>query len=929
MIRRQMDVLIFITSKSLKSLIFSQPLTAKKNKMNLKKYFFVIVLALTIASCKIFKKPETIGGMYPLVNLDTVETSAKTTEVPPYQASATRINDILHTKLDVNFDWEKQYLYGKATIKIKPYFYPTSVLQLNARGMELKEISLLQKDFIKTGLDDKKDPSGNYEVNISETIIKKPLDYTYENDIITIKLNKEYKNTEEYTVFIDYISKPNELKKGGGSVAITDDKGLYFINPDGKEKNKPQQIWTQGETQSSSVWFPTIDSPNERMTQEIFITVAKKFVTLSNGELIFSTNNEDSTRTDCWQMDLPHAPYLAMMAVGEFEIVKDKWGDKEVNYYLEKEYAPYSKDIFGNTPEMIEFFSTKLGVPYAWNKYSQIIVRDYVSGAMENTSATLHGEFLQRTDRELLDKNYEDVISHELFHQWFGDLVTCESWSNLPLNESFATYGEYLWEEYKYGPDEADLHHEESGKGYFSESERKTVNLIRFQFDDKEDMFDAHSYNKGGQVLHMLRKYVGDEAFFASLKLYLESNKFASVEIHNLRLAFEQVTGEDLNWFFNQWFLSSGHPELLIKTNYDSTTKKQKVEIIQIQDLTKTPLFKLPIAIDIYANGQKVRHKITITKVNETFEFDANTKPDLVNVDAEKMLLCSKLEQKSIAEWAFQYKHAPLYKDRIEALKELANNANDSIAKEIIISAISDKFWSLREDAINCLKNTLPGHEKQLKELLVHVAKTDIKASVRVAAINYLSNFYKDDDLQLLYKSALNDRAYTVLGAALAAIAKTNSQEGIKLAKQFENEKSSDVLFAIADLYANYGTDENNDFFIKSANKFSGFSKIGFVSLYGLFLKKTTKNETINSGIEVLKAIAEDENSLKWVSLYAKKSIKDLEIIYEERVTENSQKLKILKEKNPTAPEIIVLEKLIESEKAQKQKIMEIYNGLK
>ncbi len=897
--------------------------------MMLKKYFFIIALALAFSSCTIFKKSDSARSKFPGINLDTLETTALTREVPQYQASATRINDIIHTKLDVSFDWKKQYLFGKATITLKPYFYPTSTLQLNARGMEIKEVALIHNEYATTGKDDKKDPSGNYEVNVSKIISKKPLEYTYEKDIVTIKLDKEYKNTEEYTVFIDYVSKPNELKKGGGSAAITDDKGLYFINPEGKEKNKPQQIWTQGETQSSSVWFPTIDNPNERMTQEIFITIDKKFVTLSNGELIFSTNNEDSTRTDCWQMNLPHAPYLAMMAIGEFEIVKDKWQDKEVNYYIEKEYAPYAKEIFGNTPEMLEFFSTKLGVPYAWNKYSQIIVRDFVSGAMENTTATLHGEFLQRTDRELLDRNYEDVISHELFHQWFGDLVTCESWSNLPLNESFATYGEYLWEEYKYGLDEADLHSAESARGYFAETERKMVNLIRFQYDDKEDMFDAHSYNKGGQVLHMLRKYVGDAAFFASLKIYLETNKFSSVEIHNLRLAFEQVTGEDLNWFFNQWFLSSGHPDLMIKTNYDIVYKKQKVEIKQIQDPAKTSLFKLPMAIDIYANGQKTRHKITVTKANETFEFDVNTKPDLVNVDAEKMLLCTKSEQKSIKEWAFQYTHAPLYKDRSEALAELAKNANDSLATEIIVSALDDKFWSLQEDAIYNLINIPPGHEKRIKQHLMQLVKTDKKSSVRATSILYLSRFYKDDDLQALYKSALNDQAYSVLGAALGAIAKTNSQEGIKLAKQFENEKSNDVLFAIADLYASYGADENNDFFIKSSDKFSGFSKIGFVSLYGLFLKKTTQNETINSGIEVLKGIAEDVNTIKWVAFYAKKSIKDLEIMYEERVNENSQKLKTLKEKNPAAPEINDLEKRIENEKAQKQKIMDIYNALK
>jgi aminopeptidase N len=895
--------------------------------MILKKYFFVIALALTFNSCNVFKKTGSTASKYPVINLDTIETIVKTPELQQYQASATRINDIIHTKLDVSFDWAKQYLYGKATITIKPYFYPTSVLELNARGMEIKEVSLIKNDTIV--MPAKSSSDGKiYEPGESNITTKKPLQYKYENDIITIQLDKEYKNTEQYTVFIDYVSKPNEIKKGGGSVAITDDKGLYFINPEGKEKNKPREIWTQGETQSSSVWFPTIDHPNERMTDEIYITVDKKFTTLSNGELIFSTDNGDSTRTDCWKMDLPHAPYLMMMAIGEFAVVKDKWRDKEVNYYVEKEYEPYAKAIFGNTPEMIEFFSNKLGVPFAWNKYSQVVVRDYVSGAMENTSATLHGEFMQRTDRELLDRTNEDVISHELFHQWFGDLVTCESWSNLPLNESFATYGEYLWDEYKYGRGEADQHSAESRKGYLAEAARKQVNLIRFQYDDREDMFDRHSYNKGGQVLHMLRKYVGDDAFFASLKLYLETNKFSSVEIHNLRLAFEKVTGEDLNWFFNQWFLSPGHPDLIIQSTYDAVSKKEKVELKQIQDLAKSPLFKIPMAIDIYVNGKTERHKITMTKADETFEFEAPTRPDLVNVDAEKMLLCTKHEKKSIDEWVFQYKHAPLYLDRAEALTGLTNIQDDSVATATILSAFNDSSSNLRIEAIEeGLKGITLGHKKEIKEHLIRVVKTDKSALVRVAA--YLYTTYKDEDLLPVYKDALNDKSYTVLSYALIAIATTNSNEGIVLAKQYENEKNSNVLFTIADLYANYGSDDNNDFFVRSINKYSEYSKIDFINLYGMFLKKVKKDETINSGIEVLKAVAEDKSVSRWTSEYAKKAINELATMYETKANDNSQKLKTLKETNSGASEIQGLEKQIDSEKMQTQKIKGIYNGIK
>jgi len=219
---------------------------------------------------------------------------------------------------------------------------------------------------------------------------------------------------------------------------------------------KPTQLWTQGETEGSSVWFPTIDTPSERMSQEIFITTRKDFQTLSNGQLVYSNFNDDDTRTDYWKQDLEHPPYLTMMAVGDFKIGRDEWQDSKgrivpVDYYVEPDYANYVFQIFGDTPEMMTFYSELLNYDYPWDKYAQIIVRDYVSGAMENTTATIYGEYVNQTSRELIDDNNETTIAHELFHHWFGDLVTCESWSHLPLNESFATYGEYLWLEHKYG----------------------------------------------------------------------------------------------------------------------------------------------------------------------------------------------------------------------------------------------------------------------------------------------------------------------------------------------------------------------------------------------------------------------------------------------------------------------------------------------
>jgi len=249
-----------------------------------------------------------------------------------YRAEATKINDLVDTKLDVKFDYSKSYMYGKEWLTVHPHFYPTDSLTLDAKGMNINEVSLYTNSK------------------------KTPLKYTYDSMFLRITLNKTYKANENYTVYIDYVSKPDEWREGG-SAAITGAKGLYFINPRGEEKDKPTEIWTQGETEHNSVWMPTIDKPNQKTTEQISMTVPDKYVTLSNGLLISQKKNADGTRTDTWKMNLPHSPYLFFMGVGDYAIVKDSYKGKDVAYYVEKQYAPVARGIFGHTPEMIKFYS--------------------------------------------------------------------------------------------------------------------------------------------------------------------------------------------------------------------------------------------------------------------------------------------------------------------------------------------------------------------------------------------------------------------------------------------------------------------------------------------------------------------------------------------------------------------------------------------
>ena len=831
---------------------------------------FLILGACILQSCQLVRnnsKPiqsSSNNTTENVFNLDTVTIKANK-PVLTYQAAPVKLVDQLHTRLEVKFDWTKCYLIGNEILTFTPHFYPVQTLQLDARTMDIKEVALVKNE------------------------VKTPLDYTYKDDLLTIQLDKTYLRTDTVQLYIDYIAKPNERKKKGGSAAITDDKGLYFINPDGKIKNKPTQIWTQGETQSSSAWFPCIDRPNQKMTDELFITVSNKYTTLSNGELIDQQQHADGTRTDYWRMDLPQSTYLMMMAIGEFEIVKDKWRDKEVNYYVEKKYAPYARKIFGHTPAMMEFFSHKLQFPYVWNKYAQVVVRDYVSGAMENTTATLFGEFMNQTDRDMLDRDYEDVISHELFHHWFGDLVTCKSWSNLTLNESFADYSEYLWQEYRYGRNAADAHRHSSLNKYLSESKHKQVDLVRYFYDDKEDMFDATTYEKGGAILHMLRKYVGDSAFFASLHLYLENNKFQNAEVAQLRIAFETVTGEDLNWFFNQWYFASGHPNLEVNHNYDSIAHQYSLTIKQTQDQKTTPIFKIPIDIDIYTQGRIERKRIVIEKLQQEVDFEQNQRPDFVNVDAEKMLVGVKTETgKTPSDYLFEYQHAPLFEDRIEALFGLVNSPNTPQFKKAIISALADSTWQIRVLAISGLNQIPKGNEDSLKQRVLKLAVEDPKSLVRAEAINFLSNQYKKDRTLLpLLKDALSDPSYRVIGDAIDAINLIDTALAYQLAKTLETEHNESIRFSLMEIYAHSGNDSDNVYFESLADQFIGYTKAEYIQNYGDFLIHCNVT-TLSKAVVLFDGFLKDENKI--VKFYARKVLKDLDIKLQTGVQDDATK---------------------------------------
>lgn len=746
-----------------------------------------------------------------------------------YRETPTKINDLIHTKLAVGFDYKKAYLYGKAWITLKPHFYSTDSLTLDAKGMDIKNVSIVNGNLIS------------------------PLKYKYDSLTLRINLGKTYYASESYTVYISYTAKPNEFK-AQGSAAITDAKGLYFINPDSTVKNKPVQIWTQGETEGSSVWFPTIDKPNQKTTQEISMTVPNKYVTLSNGALVSQKKNTDGTRTDTWKMDEPHSPYLFMMAVGDFKVYHDKYKNIPVDYYLEPAYAPYAKDIFGKTPEMMDFFSKKLGIGYPWNKYAQIVVRDYVSGAMENTTATLHGAYVQQTKRELIDGSAgEETIAHELFHQWFGDYVTAESWSNLTVNESFANFSEVLWYEHSKGKDAADAHNYDDMQIYLSSPDAKNKDLARFYYHDKEDMFDVVSYHKGGRILNMLRNYLGEDAFFKGLNLYLKTNALGNGEAHQLRLAFEQVSGRDLNWFFNQWYFGAGHPELNIVYKWDANTKTQTVYLQQTQEQNA---FILPMKIDVYEGGKKVSHNYWMKSKSDSLSFKLNSKPNLINVDADKILLVAKNDYKTMDEFAFQYKNAPLYLDRLEAIEAASKNLTEKTAQEILITALKDRYFGLRIEAINNLKLENAELEKLILPTVLTIAKTDSSTLVRAAAIESIANL-QDVKYLPLFTESLKNPSYAINAAALNGIAALDIKQAKILAKDLEKDSKGALINAIVNVYGVQGGDAEFPYVYSSFLNASTQSQFDMIPALTSILINIKDSENLQNGLNQLQTMSE------------------------------------------------------------------------
>jgi aminopeptidase N len=614
------------------------------------------------------------------------------------------------------------------------------------------------------------------DVTIDGTAAK----YSTTADELIVSLDHPAKRGEVHQVFIRYEGKPK--------------KGLYFVLPDKNYPNQPKEIWTQGEAEDTRYYIPTYDFPNARPTSEMLLTVPATWLTVSNGQLAGVKEEGDGTKTWDWKQSAPLSTYLITAVAGDFVEKQDSWRGIPLRYVVPRGEEDRIDATFARTKQMLDLFSDTLAVPYPWAQYAQVAVDEF-GGGMENTSATTltASELVNPTlAAESLDGS-DLLISHELSHQWFGDLITCKDWSDLWLNEGFATYFEHFWTERHYGADAAAYEFWRDQQEWFSNRRLFVAPIVNREAQDPFE-FEGNIYNKGSWVLKMLREKLGDDDFFRALHNYLETNRGANVVTSDFPKAIEQATSVNVDMFFQQWIYGAGAPEFDVSYTYDEAAHQVKLEVKQTQKVEgAVGLFDVPVDVEIATSNGRATHSIEVTKADETFPFTADSNPLAVIFDKGDKILKLVNFKREAAALIYQLKNGETVPDRAEAAAALGEiNDNSSAVPALGDAALHDPFWGIRVEALRSL-GRIGGPDAEKSVL---AALDNEKPWVRDVAVEELGEFNNDPTLApKLTSIAESDNAFRVRAAALQSLATIKAPNAFeKLIAAIKSDSPDDTL---------------------------------------------------------------------------------------------------------------------------------------
>ena len=544
-------------------------------------------------------------------------------------------------------------------------------------------------------------------------------------------------------------------------------QGLKFVD---ETPDNPRLVWSDSWPDNVHHWFPCFDYPNDKATSEIVATVKSGLKVAANGRLVGVAEDKASgTSTYHWSQDLPHSTYLIFLAAAPYVVVRDSYRNLPVNYWVYPRDEAKARPTYGKTPAMIAFFNALFKYDYPWQKYDQVSVP--LGGGAESTSATAMTQRIMVAEEDEPDFPSIGIVSHELAHQWWGDLITLRSWGHAWLNESFGTYSDYLYFRHAMGDDEGAVNLQNKLAAYLREAKTRYIRpIVSDRYDRPEDMFDSHSYPKGALVLHMLRSILGDEIFFKTLSQFLHRYAFDAVDTADFIRSVKTVTGQNLDWFFDQWLYKPGHPVFDLRSEWDAAGKVVRLRAAQAQDFAKgVPVFRVPVTVKVITAGKSETHRIWIREREEMFEFPAETKPLLVRFDATNELIKETTFPKETAELLYQLRNDDVI-GRMTAAGELAAMGHEpgSLAG-LSWSARSDPFWAVRRSAVEALA------QRPAADVTAALKKAcqDSNSSVRAAALQGLGAF-KDRGLVPFFKDMFRkDASVRVRAEALRALGVT------------------------------------------------------------------------------------------------------------------------------------------------------------
>ncbi len=677
-----------------------------------------------------------------LLLLGTMSSPAQTPQAPtppPVQWPRSHDYDVQHYRIEVAFDWSAKSVSGTTTITLRPF------------RNDLKEVEV---------------DAGQMKINSVKLATGAALTYRYDDgEHLFVALDKTYPVSADLSIAISYTATPQ--------------KGLTFITPTPDEPSRPYQIWSQGESQDNHYWFPCYDYPNDKATTELIAHVEEGYQVISNGVLLGSAPEpERKTRAWHWKMDKPYSSYLVSIIVGKFAEVKDQVKGVPVTSYVYANEVENARLSFGKLSQMVAFFSQRVGVDFPYAKYAQTTVRDF-GGGMENITATTLTDTSVHDRRAHLDVSSDGLISHELAHSWFGDLLTCRDWSQLWLNESFATFMEATWTEHDLGrPDYLyEMYgNQQAALNAWTQGNRRPI--VPRRYSNPDALFDAYPYPRGGAVINMLRFVLGDEPFWRAINHYVKKHAYQNVETQNLVIAIEEATGQNLQWFFDEWLYQMGQPEFEVTSTYDEAAKAVKVSVKQTQKpdaarpwFQSPEFFTMPVDIAITTASGEHTQRVWVDAKEKEFTLNVDSKPLIVNFDRGNIWIKQVKFQRSEEEVAYQLLHDADVMGRVRAAIELRTHDSTPAINALSSAAANDQFWAVRLESVRSLA--------QLKGDAVQTALSgrlkDPDSRVRREAIRGLGR-YKDARLADAFIQVIkSDQSYFAVADAARALGETHS----------------------------------------------------------------------------------------------------------------------------------------------------------